>query len=72
MIWSILRVQRGTKHLSAPIATLPDKEYVSRDYRNHDEHPILDLETEQGKMLDEKPHASAPLFEQDKLFVCAR
>jgi hypothetical protein len=46
--------------LLAPIAGLPDKEYVSRDYRNHDEHPELDLETEKSKMLNQKPHAPRP------------
>jgi hypothetical protein len=56
---------------SDPIASLPDEKNENGDQHNHDKHPVLTLETQKCKMLNEKLQAP-PLFPvQDKRFVCA-
>jgi hypothetical protein len=41
---------------STPITRLPRKECVGRDHRDHDEHPVLTVETEEGEWLNEELH----------------
>jgi hypothetical protein len=51
-----------------PIAGLPNEQNIGGDQANHDKHPVLDLEAQNGETLDQKLHRSRPLFGQDKRF----
>jgi hypothetical protein len=51
---------------SDTIAGLPDEKNKGRDQASHDKHPVLALETQNGKMLDQELHRRRPLFMQDK------
>jgi hypothetical protein len=61
----------GRMRLSVPVAGLPNEKNESRDQGGHDQHPVLAFETQKGKMLDQKPHRSLPIFMQDRRFICA-
>jgi hypothetical protein len=54
---------------SDPVARLPDKKNESGHQANHDKHPVLEIEAQKRKPLDEKVHCSRPVFEQDKRFA---
>jgi hypothetical protein len=45
---------------SGPTTGLPNKKDENRDQRDHDQHPVLALETEKRETLDEKLHRSCP------------
>jgi hypothetical protein len=48
---------------SDPIARSPDKQNKGSGHANHDEHPVLDFESQNGEMFDEKlRHSGAPNF----------
>jgi hypothetical protein len=51
-----------------PVAGFPSEPDKGGDHANHDKHPVLDLEAQNGEMLDQKLHFSRPLFGQDKRF----
>jgi hypothetical protein len=51
-----------------PIAGLPNEQNIGGDQADHDKHPVLDLEAQNGETLDQKLHRSRPLFGQDKRF----
>ena len=51
-----------------PIAGLQNEQDIGGDHANHDKHPVLDLEAQNGEMLDQKLHRFRPLFGQDKRF----
>jgi len=41
---------------SDPVARLPDEKNESGDQSDHDKHPVLEIEAQKSKMLDEKVH----------------
>jgi hypothetical protein len=47
---------------SETIAGFPDEENENGDHHDHDKHPVLNLEAQKIKMLDQKMHRSAPKF----------
>jgi hypothetical protein len=48
---------------SDPVASLPDEKNESHKHSYHEKHPVLALETQKGKMLDQKLHRScSPIF----------
>jgi hypothetical protein len=47
---------------SDPIAALPNEQDIGGDQADHDKHPVLDLEAQNGEMLDQKLHRPAPFL----------
>ncbi len=45
-----------------PVAGFPSEPDKGGDQANHDKHPVLDLEAQNGEMLDQKVHFSAPFL----------
>jgi hypothetical protein len=60
--------------VSGPIAVLPHKRDKSGDQSNHNQHPILAVESQKGKMFSEKLQRflSLRFFVQNKHFAWAR
>jgi hypothetical protein len=58
----------GTLLTLDSIASFPCKENEDCYQSKHDKHPILDLESQKSKMLNQKPHRFRPLLMQDKDF----
>jgi len=46
----------------APIAAVANKNNENCDHPSHDEHPVLDVKTKKGKMLDKKLQRFLPPF----------
>jgi len=66
---STCRTPRLTAILKlSSIARLPDEKNEGRDQSNHDKHPVLNFESQKGKMPDKKLHRQRPLFVQAKGF----
>jgi hypothetical protein len=53
---------------SDSVARLPGKKNESGNQSNHDKHPVLEIDAQKSKMLDEKVHLSRPVFGHDKRF----
>jgi hypothetical protein len=53
---------RLTRPSLDPIAGLPNEQSIGGDHANHDQHPVLDLEAQNGETLDQKLHRSRPLL----------
>jgi hypothetical protein len=52
-----------------PIAGFPNEQDKGGDHANHDKHPVLHLEAQNGEMLDQKLHRSGPpFFGEDRRF----
>jgi hypothetical protein len=47
---------------SQPIAGRPGEQHKGGDQADHDKHPVLDLEAQNGEMLDQKLHLSRPFL----------
>jgi len=45
-----------------PIAGFPNEQNEGGDHANHDKHPVLHLEAQNGEMLDQKLHCFPPPF----------
>jgi hypothetical protein len=54
---------------SAPAASPPCKKNKDCNDHSHDEHPVLDLKTQQIKMLNQKLHRFRPVLSQNKHFT---
>jgi hypothetical protein len=50
---------------STPITRLPRKESVGRDHRDHNQHPVLTLETQKGEWLNEELHGARLFLRQN-------
>jgi hypothetical protein len=58
---------RSAGSRSEPIARSPHEQDKGNGQAHHDEHPILNFESQKVEMLDEKLHHSGPpIFEQDR------
>jgi hypothetical protein len=51
---------RRIGRLLDPVAGFPSEPDKGGDHANHDKHPVLDLEAQNGEMLDQKVHFPAP------------
>jgi hypothetical protein len=51
-----------TRPFSNPVASLPDVKNKRGDQGHHDQHPVLDFETQKGEMPNEKLHRPRLLF----------
>jgi hypothetical protein len=68
------RGPRGAALVSAPIAVLPCEGNKNGDQSNHNQHPVLAVESQKGKMFNEKLQTFPlpPFFVQNKHFAWAR
>jgi hypothetical protein len=57
--------------ISAPILGFPDDKNEGRRQASRDKHPVLAVETQKVKMLNQKLHRFRPLFLQNRRFACA-